>query len=188
MKSVNLEEIKHVAMFFEKFGRQLGVVIHLVTGGYPRDIALGRKPKDIDVLIKSNLCEEDLINEVKRIASQKLAQVEFTVFTNYGADCNHFSENYIVGLHVAVRDMLPIDLLFVKGSKISKTINSFDCSLNKGVLNEDGTIAGLDLDHFVYTGICIERFRRFVDMYTGLLEKKKNQKPVENININIFGE
>lgn len=33
MKLVNPEEIKHVKMFFEKFGEQLGVDSHLITGG-----------------------------------------------------------------------------------------------------------------------------------------------------------
>ena len=185
MKLVNPEEIKQVRMFFEIFGRQLGVDNYLITGGYPRDIALGRKPKDIDVLIKSNLCEEDLINEVEHIARQQIDQVEFIVYLDYGRGSKHFSENYVVGLHVAVENMLPIDLLFIKGSKISETIDSFDCSLNKSVLTEDGTIAGLDLDKFEYTGTCIGRFRRFVDMYTSILEKK-NQKPVAITNI--FGE
>lgn len=182
---VDTKEIEHATMFFNQFGEQLDVDKYLITGGYPRDIALGRKPKDIDVLVKSNLCREDLINEVYQIATQKSSQVEFTVYEDYGDGYNHFSENYVVGLHVAVKDMLPIDLLFIKGTEISSVIDSFDCSLNKGIVAEDNKIIGLEIDKFEYTGTCIGRFRRFVDMYTSLLEKK-NQKPVENINI--FGE
>lgn len=184
---VNLDEIEHVKMFFEQFGEQLGVHKYLITGGYPRDITLGRKPKDIDVLIKSSLCEGDLINEVKRIAQLELDQVKFTVYTDYGEGSNHFSENYVVGLHVAVKDMLPIDLLFIKGNEISSVINSFDCSLNKGIVDSTGKITSLELDKFEYTGTCTERFRRFVDMYKDLLLlENKPQKPV--ISTNIFGE
>lgn len=122
---------------------------------------------------------------MKNIAGMKQAQVDFIVFEDYDEGCNHFSENYVIGLHVVVRGMLPIDLLFIKGSEISSVIDSFDCSLNKSVLTEDGAIVGLNLDKFEYTGTCIGRFRRFVDMYTSLLEKK-NQEPMAITNI--FGE
>lgn len=183
---VNPEEIKHVAMFFKQFGNQLGVDKYLITGGYPRDVALGRKPKDIDVLVNSNLCIEELIHEVNQIANQKLHQVEFIVYENYDDSCNHFSENYVVGLHIAVKDMLPIDLLFIKETKISSIINSFDCSLNKGIVTEDNKIIGLEIDKFEYIGTCPKRFRRFVDMYTSLLEKESQVPTV--IPHNIFGE
>lgn len=167
ISKVDPVEFNHVTGFIELFTEHLKIKTHTITGGFPRDIAMGRKPKDIDVLIVTELSPTELIDKLSGINTlRKPAGAQFEVYEAYGGDSqNHFKEWYVTCLKMTVEDRLPVDFLFLRGGDTDATISSFDCSLNRGICRHDGTISGLDLSKFEYTGGTIDRFYRLSDMY-----------------------
>lgn len=129
----------------------------VITGGLIRDLTLGNEPRDIDVLIKTNMT----VGEILAIIG---SDVFYSVVEGYGE--GHFTDNYKLLLKDVKHD---IDYLFIHDHlTINKVINSFDCSLNKGyALPHLGIIYPPNLEVFTFntsTG-SIERFEKFSSMF-----------------------
>ena len=134
----------------------------LIVGGLIRDLTLGYPPRDTDVIIKSNMTNNQL---------EMLASGRFKVFTQYGDDKDHFNSCY----RFLIKDVVNnIDYLFVHDYlSLPTVIDSFDCSLNKGYgCPTTGFINPPNLDTFTYTGTDRKRFSRFTDMYYRHMESK----------------
>ena len=127
----------------------------LITGGLIRDLVLDYPPRDTDVIIKSNMSN----NQLELLASDR-----FKVFTQYGDDKDHFNSCY----RFLIKDVCSnIDYLFVHDYlPLSAVVSSFDCSLNKGYgCPITGFVNPPNLDVFTYAGTDKKRFSRFADMY-----------------------
>ena len=133
----------------------------LITGGLIRDLVLGYPPRDTDVIVRSDLTNEQL---------GLLASDRFRIYEGYG-DINHFHSCY----RFLIKDTeYDIDYLFVHDYlAFSTVVDTFDCSLNKGYgCPITGNIVPPDLETFTYTGIDKDRFSRFTDMYYKYMESK----------------
>lgn len=129
----------------------------VITGGLIRDLTLGNKPKDTDVLIKTNMTVDEILAITSLI--KNLYMVE-----GYGE--GHFTDNYKILLKDVKHD---IDYLFIHDHlTIDKVRFSFDCSLNKGyALPHLGIIYPPNLDEFTYNLASgnIQRFTKFSVMF-----------------------
>ena len=134
----------------------------LITGGLIRDLVLGYSPRDTDVIIKSDLTNEQLAS---------MESDTYQVYLNYGPDTSHFASCY----RFLIKDVVnKIDYLFVHDYlPLSTVIDTFDCSLNKGCgCPITGVIIPPDLNTFTYTGIDKDRFSRLANMYYKYMESK----------------
>ena len=129
----------------------------VITGGLIRDLTLGNKPKDTDVLIKTSMTVDDILAVTSLI--KNLHMVE-----GYGE--GHFTDNYKLLLKDVKHD---IDYLFIHDHlTIDKVRFSFDCSLNKGyALPHRGIIYPPNLGEFTYDMASgnIQRFTKFSIMF-----------------------
>lgn len=134
----------------------------LITGGLIRDLVLDYPPRDTDVVIRSDLTNEQL---------ESLTGGPLIGYTSYGNDMNHFKSCYRYLIKDYEND---IDYLFVHDYlALSTVIDTFDCSLNKGCgCPITGVIIPPDLDTFTYTGTNKDRFSRFYRMYLHYMESK----------------
>lgn len=130
----------------------------VITGGLIRDLTLGNKPKDTDVLIKTKMSVEEIVEALGKIEC-------ITLHTSYGSGSGHFGDSYKL---LAKDHANNIDYLFIHDHlSVNSVINSFDCSLNKGyALPHLGIIYPPNLEVFTYDmGIGnTKRFWKFVDM------------------------
>ena len=130
----------------------------VITGGLIRDLTLGNKPKDTDVLNKTSMSVKEITEALSKIKC-------ITLHAGYG-DGGHFDDNYKL---LAKDQTNNIDYLFIHDHlTINKVVNSFDCSLNKGyAIPHLGIIYPPNLGEFTYDMASgnIQRFTKFSDMF-----------------------
>ena len=129
----------------------------VITGGLIRDLTLGNKPKDTDVLIKTSMTVGEILTILGKVGG-------FTIHVSYGV--GHFVDN----CKLLAKDVKNnIDYLFIHDHlTIDKVIHSFDCNLNKGyALPHLGIIYPPNLEVFTYNMASgnIERLEKFTGMF-----------------------
>ena len=129
----------------------------VITGGLIRDLTLGNKPRDTDVLIKTSMTVDEILAITSLVKNLHVVE-------GYGD--GHFTNNYKILLKDVKHD---IDYLFIHDHlTIDKVRFSFDCSLNKGyALPHLGIIYPPNLEVFTYDMASgnIQRFTKFSVMF-----------------------
>lgn len=137
MNEKHVKDAKLITSIFNTFKEGSAII----AGGYPRDLQLGREPKDIDILVE---WESKLDYDELRILADRLGYVVHDHTERYGDD-EHGQMRCVMTLepifdvdHFA--DGVMIDVIFLN-CPVRERINNFPCTLSEAWLTTGGGVA-----------------------------------------------
>lgn len=169
MNEKHVKDAKLITSIFNTFKEGSAII----AGGYPRDLQLGREPRDIDILIE---WESELDYDELRILADRLGYVVHDHSARYGDD-EHGQMRCVMTLepmfdkdHFAEGVM--IDVIFLN-CPVFERIDNFPCNLSKVWLVGDKVI---ESGHFTDGNRCkVMKFS--VDCPAKYVERMKSYFP-----------
>ena len=136
MNEKHIKDAKLITSIFNTFKEGSAII----AGGYPRDLQLGREPKDIDILVE---WESKLDYDELRILADRLGYVVHDHSERYGDD-EHGQMRCVMTLepmfdedHFAEGVM--IDVIFLN-CPVFERISKLPCTLSEAWLTESGDV------------------------------------------------
>ncbi len=150
----NQDILEHAKILLSALNN-ISVVRPLIVGGVLRDLELGRKPKDIDILVKDVRANNIMFTVANFCVKYGYSIKDKTSHDPYYQDDGLLSSKQIKGVYELVPNFeagIPIDVILVNVDPLER-VRLFPCNASMIYMDSTGNITKtVEFEHFVFTG------------------------------------